>query len=108
MISQTLFLFLLQALLLLVGLALAESEAEAEAEAQEEAATGKGTLRRLRLRRPRPVSISDPDGIAEGRPIPLRRIPQGKTIPLVLLHRIEIKERELGFVCSKHSNHMQK
>ena len=34
--------------------------------------------RRLRLRRPRPQLISDPDGIAEGRPIPLRRIPQGK------------------------------
>ena len=33
---------------------------------------------RLRLRRPRPIGISDPDGIAEGRPIPLRRIPQGK------------------------------
>ena len=86
----------------MVGLALAESEAEAEAEAQEEAATGKGTLRRLRLRRPRPVSISDPDGIAEGRPIPLRRIPQGKTIPLLLLqllHRIKIKERERVSFC---------
>ena len=94
----------LQALLLLVGLSLAESEAEAEADAQEEAATGKGTLRRLRLRRPRPVSISDPDGIAEGRPIPLRRIPQGKTIPLFLLHRKKIKERELGFVYSRYSN----
>ena len=91
----------------MVGLALAESEAEAEAEAQEEAATGKGTLRRLRLRRPRPVSISDPDGIAEGRPIPLRRIPQGKTIPLLLFLK-KNKERELGFVCSRHSNHMFK
>lgn len=75
------------ALLLLVGLALAESEAEAEAEAQEEAATGKGTLRRLRLRRPRPVSISDPDGIAEGRPIPLRRIPQGVPVDQLVSER---------------------
>ena len=47
---------------------------------QEEVVNANGGVRRLRLRRPRPVpAISDPDGIAEGRPIPLRRIPQGKT-----------------------------
>ena len=64
-------LLVFQALLLFfVGLSLA----------QEDEAAGPQGVRRLRLRRPRPVPpISDPDGIAEGRPIPLRRIPQGKT-----------------------------
>ena len=58
-----------QTLCLVLGLSLA----------QEEAAEGVSpAIRRLRLRRPRPVGISNPDGIAEGRPIPLRRIPQGK------------------------------
>lgn len=57
--------FPLQTLLVLVGLSLAQQEDSA--------------IRRLRLRRPRPIDIDNPDGIAEGRPIPLRRIPQGKT-----------------------------
>ena len=57
-----------QTLCLVLGLSLA----------QEETAEGSPAIRRLRLRRPRPVGISNPDGIAEGRPIPLRRIPQGK------------------------------
>ena len=72
-----------QALLLCVGLSLAQEEEAAGPEPQ--------GVRRLRLRRPRPVpAISDPDGIAEGRPIPLRRIPAGKTnfnIFYVILHR---------------------
>ena len=51
---------------MVLGLSLAQEEADSPG------------IRRLRLRRPRPIQqISDPDGIAEGRPVPLRRIPQG-------------------------------
>lgn len=37
-------------------------------------------IRRLRFRRPRPrvLGVSNEDGLAEGRPIPLRAGPQGK------------------------------
>ena len=62
------FLIFFQGLLMLISLSIAQEEIEE---------TGNRGAR-LRLRRPRPIGISDPDGIAEGRPIPLRRIPQGK------------------------------
>ena len=71
-------------MLLCVGLSLAQEDEAAGPEPQ--------GVRRLRLRRPRPVpAISDPDGIAEGRPIPLRRIPQGKTnIPPFFMYRYHL------------------
>ncbi len=63
-----------QTILLLVSLSLAQDDSPA--------------IRRLRLRRPKPIQdISDPDGIAEGRPIPLRRIPQGK-ITFSMYHQL--------------------
>lgn len=60
-------------LLVLVGLSLAQQEDPA--------------IRRLRLRRPRPIDIDNPDGIAEGRPIPLRRIPQGVLVDQLVNER---------------------
>ncbi len=63
-------LFQIAPLLLCSGLALA----------QEDAGNPNDQIRRLRFRRPRPnpkvVGISDEEGVAQGRPIPLR---QGKT-----------------------------
>jgi len=75
---------------------------------QEEIVNANGGVRRLRLRRPRPVpAISDPDGIAEGRPIPLRRIPQGVPVDQLVSERqntadllaaaLAVDDEDLGF-----------
>lgn len=64
-------------ILMLISLGIAQEEIEE---------TGQRGAR-LRLRRPRPIGISNPDGIAEGRPIPLRRIPQGIPIDQLVNQR---------------------
>ena len=75
-----------QALALLVGVAFGQ---------QEEAVSP----RKIRLRRPRPVGIANPDGIAQGRPVPLQR--QGKQFPLLFFHKLPPTPSGLFVAASK-------
>ena len=82
-----------QALALLVGVALGQ---------QEEAVSP----RKIRLRRPRPVGIANPDGIAQGRPVPLQR--QGKQFPLLIFHKLlPPTPQPLWIICGRLKNRTQ-
>ncbi len=72
--SQNIYLFLIiifQALLLALGLSLAQEEQQAP----------RG---RLRFKRPRITGVSNPEGIAQGAPIPLRAVPTGKKVMVTI------------------------
>ena len=63
-------------------MALFVASAFAQEAQQEENGNANDSVRRLRFRRPRPkvAAVSNEDGVAQGRPVPLRAAPAGKSI----------------------------